>query len=103
MALIFRLCPPQTPIRKNIGIKLASKKTKNTKTSKQANSSKRRPSKTRKSKTYCFKLLRVFIQLDRRQIGIRNVVSKIKKSEIPSTPTTMAVFKKVDQGKDVIN
>jgi len=85
-ALILRSLEPQTPIIKNIGSKMLSKKIKNDIISIAEKDKSKKISRTMKYRQKSVTLLKVVLYEVSKHKGIINVVSNIKNKEIPSIP-----------------
>lgn len=101
-ALIFRSLEPQIPIKKNIGIKILSKKKKKAIKSTATKEKIRNNSNNNKTKQYSFTLINPFLYEVNKHKGVMKVVNKTKNKEIPSIPneiTNWLIDKKKSNGK----
>ena len=85
-ARIFRSREPQIPIKKNIGIKILSKKKKKAIKSKAVKEHRINNSTVIKTKQYSLTLINPCLYDVNKHKGIKKVLNKTKNKEIPSTP-----------------
>lgn len=88
-ARILRSLDPQIPIKKNIGIKILSKKIKNAIKSTAVKERIINNSKNSKDKQYSCTLTNPNLYEVNKHKGVINVLSKTKNKEIPSIPKDM--------------